>query len=205
MKKFISTIPLQPEGQLKINVYSAADNEILENSLETRFPIMIPVSLSVKKDEEITFICIVKDNPNAEHNLGYFKEEADALAEKIGFKYNVKTITVPDNEHGEDLEAHLDTFEKLIDMFEDNDILTACTTYGTKPTPMVELMGLSYAKNVLKNVYIDRVVYGRFDHSTKKAFIHDITSLFYMNEIISKFSPGMGDSPKNAIKALLGK
>ena len=65
MKKFISTIPLQPEGQLKINVYSAADNEILENSLETRFPIMIPVSLSVKKDEEITFICIIKDNPNA--------------------------------------------------------------------------------------------------------------------------------------------
>ena len=203
MKKFISTIPLQPK--LEPKVYKAADNEILENALEIRFPILIPVSLSVKKDEEITFICIIKDNPNAERNFVYFKDEADALAAKIGFKYTINTIKVSDGEHGEDLETHLDTFEKLIDMFEDNDILTACTTYGTKPTPMVELMGLSYAKNVLKNVYIDRVVYGRSIHNTPIAFIHDITSLFYMNEIISKFSPGMGDSPKAVVKALLGK
>lgn len=206
MKKFICAISLQGKNDLKPYVYRAADNEMLENSLETRFPILVPMSLSVKANEEICFICILKDNEKTKRNFEFFKQEISKLSEKIGFKYVIKTISVPDGEAGEDLDAHLGLFEELIDMFEDNDILTACTTYGTKPIPIVELMALSYAKNVLKNVYIERIVYGSIDHhGTEDAFLHDVTSLFYMNEIISKFSPSMGDSPKAVIRALLGK
>ena len=52
-----------------------------------------------------------------------------------------------------------------------------CDTYGTKPTPIIQNMAISYAYRSMKNVDIKCVVYGQYDHMLNKSIIFDITPI----------------------------
>lgn len=65
----------------------------------------------------------------------------------------------------ESLDSHIATFQKLIDRTEEGDDLYACLTFGSKPTPLVEVMAMQYAYRVHRDVTITCAVYGQMDHS----------------------------------------
>lgn len=203
MKKFILTSPYQPEGNLRCSVYKAVDNEKLQYNKEVSFPILPVINAYAEKGEEIEVIVIVSEYENAEYNYGVFCRQLEELcAEKgIVLKNSKPTkISIPYNEL---LDTQLDTFSKLTECTKDGDTLYVCMTYGTKAVPVVQLMALNYAYKVHKDISIGCVVYGAVDFNTKEMCIYDITSLFYMNQIVDVVAGMKTADPAAAIKMLL--
>lgn len=200
MKKFITTSPYQPEGRLEKKVYNAVDNSKLQYNKPISFPILSVINGYSQKGDNIEVITIKADYINAENNYKKFKIELDELAQEKGFTYTLKTVDIP---YTDELDAQLETFQKLIDLTDDNDTLYACISYGSKPTPLIENLALNYAYRIKKNVSIECIVYGAIDFNTKQANIYDITSIFYMDEIVRVLAENKIANPTEHIKALL--
>lgn len=179
MKKFIFTIPIQkPEFSKNVNYLSDFDS--LKNDLVTKFPILIPIVNSVKESEHIKIIAICINHENTKVHMPVFQEELDNIAKNIGFSYEIEFIHT---EFNESLNSHISLYLDLIEFFSDNDILTADVTYGTKPTPMIIKMALSFAKNYYNNVFIDKIIYASLNFITGESKVHDVSSLFYMERV----------------------
>ena len=102
------------------------------------------------------------------------------------------------------ISTHLETFERLIEKFgDDRTQLYVCMTYGTKPIPIIELMVINYACRVLKQTSLECIVYGWYRFKTNEAKIFDITSLFYLDEVVRNAASMNLVNPLQFIKNVL--
>ena len=212
IKTFISTIPFQGkhpktgEDMLKPVTYEALGNSKLEYG-ETRFPIIPVINGYAERGDKFRIIAIVSEGENFRHNFEtYFIPEVTAFVGKNGYDFSgIEIINTPDSE---DIEAQLALFVDLIGIIGDNEEISACITYGTKPTPIVQFMALNYADKLKNDIKIGCIAYGRFLHNDgggrSVGRIYDQTALFYMNSIINKLTETKAPHPEKAIRALLG-
>lgn len=201
MKKFITSIPHQNIGGLKASIYHSVGNKNLVLDKEISFPILSIINGYTKENEEIEILALASDNKNVKMNLEIFKEQLKSLCEDKNIKYRVTEILMPNNE---DTNTHLETFQKIIEKIEDDDILHACITFGTKPIALIEMMALNYAYRVKNNTTVKCVAYGLIDHDTNESKIYDMTVLFLMDNIINKLADMKVDNPSDTIKKILG-
>ena len=188
MKRFILTVPIQPEGSLKELHYSCEeDNVLLKTDRETCFPIIIPISNSVKTGEHIKVTVVLIDRPTVPANYERFKEELNAVASEIGFTYEISELKMPDKE---DTVTHITLFKDMARLFVSNkdEELYACITYGTKPMPIIMLMALTYAYKLGDDFTIESIVYGSYNHTTHISTIYDVSSLFYLNSAVNNMA-----------------
>ena len=153
MKKFICVIPRQKAGDLSNVRYQAQGNRALDYPGTTRFPVIPLIWGYGQEGEEIRVIALSADYDNCRCNLELLKEELEALCKDRGLSCpkGVEVVEVP---FDESLDSHIATFQKLIDRTEDGDDLYACLTFGSKPTPLVEVMAMQYAYRVHRDVTI---------------------------------------------------
>lgn len=202
MKKFIFTSPLQPEVSLKLVNYQSMESNPLENALETRFPIIPVINAYANENEKIEIIVILTDYENCRYNYEkLFKPEITSLQQTKKFEYETKIINTP---YDETIQIQLDLFSDLISHIDDNDEIFVCITYGTKPIPIVQIMALNYAYKLRKETNIGCIVYGRNDFSTGKAYIHDVSPLFFMDSLVSQMAQLKLENPEEKIKGILG-
>ncbi len=206
MRHFITVIPLQPQASLHALHYGNKEGvKGLDNDFETQFPIIVPMFNSAEKDEEICVTAILTDHEHARVNLETFKSSLETLSREKGFRYTLETVNA---EYSESSDKHMKLFEDLISSFKTGDRITADVTYGNKPTPMVILMALNYAYQFCENTVVDMVVYGEKDFSKPRedtsGFIYDVSSLFYMNSIMTRMSSSKPADPLNFIKTIIG-
>lgn len=201
MKKFITASPYQPKGKLEKGIYHA-DNQKLNYDQPTSFPIIPVIHGYADPGEQIEVIAVLSDYENARYNLTLLEEELNALCAAKNITYTIKKLEIPYND---ELDTHLALFEKLIDCTADNDTFYACLSYGSKPTPLVINMGLNYAHRIHQNVSIDCIVYGKKDFNDGQMYLYDITSLFYMDEIVRLLAENHTPDPAGKIKMLLGQ
>lgn len=206
VKHFITVIPLQPQASLHALHYENREGvKGLDNDLETQFPIIVPMSGSVEKDEEICVTAIVTDHEHARANFRTFENGLTTLSNEKGFSYTLETI---DAEYSESSKKHMKLFEDLISSFRTGDRITVDVTYGNKPTPMVILMALNYAYQFCENTVVDMVVYGEKDFSKPRddnsGFIFDVSSLFFMNSIMTRMASAKPNDPLNFLKTIIG-
>ncbi|MDE6789873.1 MAG: TM1812 family CRISPR-associated protein [Ruminococcus sp.] len=188
MKRFISTIPIQPEGSLhKTNYLLMEDNALLKTDRTTRFPILIPLENSVSEGEKIIVTVILIDRPNVPRNYELFKEELKELSQLKKFTYEIVEVRTPDSEIAKN---HLDLFKNISTLFANNrdEELYACITYGTKPMPMLLMMALTFAYKLCDSFTIESIVYGGFEHSLNQSFIYDVSSMFYLNSAVNNMA-----------------
>lgn len=196
MKKFITTSPLQELESLKKLVYEAIDNEELQMEEKTRFPVIPLLNAYANENEEVELIVLCyKSYVNkygntkdaSKRNLETLREEINELCMKKKFKCNIKEIEM---DYNESIQTHLKNFEMLISKIEDKDELYACMTYGTKAIPIIEMMALNYAYRAKFDTQIKCIAYGSVvfikEEQKHEAKIYDMTSLFYMDEIVRK-------------------
>lgn len=204
MKKFFSISPFQPvksdKGGLKSYVYKAIDNSLLQYNKEISFPILAVINAYADKDEAIEVYTVVPQYNNSKEHYEEFRAQLDELEKDKGFKSVLKEISV---NYDDSLDTLLDLFQKLLDCVCENDKLYMCITYGSKPMPIVQIMAINYAYRVFENVRIGAVAYGKFDHDKKESFIYDVTSLFYMDEIVRSLAQNKVKNPKEIIKKLI--
>lgn len=202
MKKFIMTSPYQKEGGLNCTIYHAMDNTRLQYNKAVSFPILPVIHGYAEKGESIEVLVILSDYINAEKNLEIFQKELQALCTEMGISYQLTLLRVP---YDDTLDTQLHIFSHLIEHLGDNDSIYTCITYGTKATPLVEMLALNYCYRLHQNVDIGCIVYGAVDFNTKMAKIYDVTSLFYMDEMIRTLADNKVKDPAKTIRMLLSE
>ncbi len=204
MKKFITYVSMQPQGNLEKIHYEPGDELEIRTDHDVCFPVSILVDNYAKEDDSVEVICLKEiDNPDVERNFQCLKEEVSELlgGRNVDCRYYELYIS-PE----EKIDTHLATFAHLIEHIDDEDEIYACATYGTKPIPIIELMALDYAYRVKKNVTIGNIVYGKVDRRNEKkaAKLYDITALFFMSQIVGHLAEQNVPDPKAQICRFLG-
>jgi hypothetical protein len=156
-----------------------------------------------KHGDKVRVIAILTDGENFKHNYDtYFVQEIEQLAGKNGYEFDgIEVVTSPDKE---DIDTQLALFADIIAKIGGGEEISACITYGTKPTPIVQTMALNYAYKLKKDSSIGCVVYGRFRHGNPVGDIFDTTALFFMDSIVNKLAEMKAPNPETAIRAMLG-
>ena len=201
MKKFIMCCPLQPEGKLDKIQYIPAANEQLKYDKSTRFPVIPMINGYVKEGETVEILLIRSVYENTKINEEYLRRETAELEQEKNIKINIVPVDTPYNET---IETELDLFVNLIAHINDNDELFVCATFGTKPTPIIEMMAINYGYRALNNVSLGAIVYGQHDfNNTGRGELFDITALFYMDEMVNNLAQAGVKDPGNMIKRLM--
>ena len=161
MKKFITVIPLQVQGQLRRYHYQAVDNSRLQMDGPTSFPILAAVNGYVQPGEKFRLLAIAADSEDGRRNCAVLQGELEELCRTKGCPCpQIETIPAPADEG---VAAQIAAFQRLIACVEDDDELFVCVTYGTKLLSQVTLMAVQYAYQAKKNTSISCVVYGQID------------------------------------------
>lgn len=206
MKVFITFMPQQPPGGLRLSKYHPQGNERLEFE-PTRFPIIPVINGYADAGESIRIIAICQDHPHCRHNMELFREEIEALfaakqyvsAAKNGDLFDVMEVKFDDA-----VANHIDTFSRLTKEIHDGDVLHACITYGTKPATVTELMALRYIRQFVKDTHIACITYGQFDWDAKICKIYDETALVYLDDIIKFLGQSGVSNPGEMLRYMIG-
>lgn len=207
MKKFFSIVPLQLQGQLSGYVYEAVGNTRLQLQRAIHFPIIASISGYAQAGEEIRVIAVVTDTEASRRNQEVLCTEVAEICREKGITCprGVEFITAPVDDR---VAAHVATFQKLIDLVEDDDELFACMTYGTKPMSMALLMAVQYAYRIKRNTSISCIVYGQIDRGGREredwtGRVYDMTALVQLDEIVRLLADRKVANPKAAIDTIL--
>ena len=203
MKKFFSVIPLQGLGKLIPHQYQAVGNTLLQMDTVTCFPILTAINGYVQSGEEFRLISVMTDTEDGNRNRDTLRQELDQLCERKGLVCpQIETIPVPVDDR---VATHVATFQKLIDLVDDDDELFACMTFGTKPLSTAVQMAVQYAYRVKHNASIACIVYGQIDRTggASKASVYDMTALVQLDEIVRMLADRGVANPKETIDRLL--
>ncbi len=207
MKKFITVIPLQVQGQLRRYHYQAVDNSRLQMDGPTSFPILTAVNGYVQPGEEFRLLAIAADSEDGRRNCAVLRDELERLCRTKGCPCpQIETIPAPADEG---VAAQIAAFQRLIACVEDDDELFVCVTYGTKLLSQVTLMAVQYAYQAKKNTSISCVVYGQIDRSGGQeperwtARIYDETALLQLGEIVRVLVQRGTADPRAALDEIL--
>ncbi|HCT90664.1 MAG TPA: hypothetical protein DF613_04660 [Lachnospiraceae bacterium] len=199
MKQFLCWVPYQGKGGLKTFHYEAVDNPALDMKGGASFPIIPVMSGYLEENEETELIAVVADYENARDNFGILREETGNICRAKNVHCNIREVQVP---YDDGLEAQLDAFKKLVGCIEEESELYSCISYGSKPSSVVEIMTLRYARMV-KHCSNECVAYGKVDFNTDKAYIYDVTALVYLDDILRVLAENDVLAPEEVIKYML--
>ena len=121
MKKFITVIPLQVQGQLRQYYYQAVGNRRLQMDRTTSFPILTAVNGYVEQGETFRLLAIVADSEDGRRNCAALQNELEELCKAKNCPCpTIDVIAAPSDER---VVSHVAVFQKLIDCVEDDDEL----------------------------------------------------------------------------------
>ena len=209
MKKFITVVPFQIKGQLGSYLYRAVGNSRLQMEEKTSFPILTAVSGYLRPGEDARVIALAADTEDGRRNLEQLRIQLADLCRRRGLvEPEVTEVALAG---GDEVSAHVETFQRLIDQVEDDDELFACLTYGTKPLSQAVMMAVQYAYRVKKNASISCIVYGSVDRSRSgdpaawTAAVYDETALVQLDEIVRLLAARGVENPRESIRRILDR
>jgi len=206
MKKFISTLPLQPNaaGNLALE-YSYDKSCGFEYLNAVRNPIIPFILRYADQGENIGVYLIVEEKSVSTEagqiHLKNFTEELERIKQEKGFICEPPQQIVIQSP--QDITEYMRLVQKLIHLVEDGDEIYADITYGRKAVPIAQLIALKYASRIRKNVEIGTLSYGEAHNPGKdgeaQPTVFDLEGFFAMDEMIANIA-----SNKNADKDIDG-
>lgn len=208
MKKFFTVIPLQPKGMLKKTAYDTKYCPTLAIDMDTCFPIIHLMISAAQKGEHIILYALRSESPleevnqNIGYNLSLLEGELDLIQQVFGFVCDLHVLTLPKIETPS---AQSQYFLKLMELFQKDDELYCCITYGEKPMPIVLFTALSYASLTREGFHVARICYGQFEHIGQQvnSVLYDVTPLFSMHHLATDAVRFGIDNPDLYVKAAL--
>ena len=207
MKKFITVVPLQKDGQLKKYVYRAMGNSRLQLDTAVSFPILTAMHGYLEPGERSKLVALWQDTEDGRRNLRILREQMEEVCAK-------RNLALPELDSvkigmEDTVSTHADNFRKLIDRVEDDDELFACITFGTKPASQTVLMAVQYAYRIKRNASISGIVYGGVDRRMGEdptqwaPAVYDETALAQLDEIVRLLADRGVSNPREAIRQIL--
>lgn len=205
MKEFITYVSMQSEQGLSKVKYVPVDNDEIINDIQVYYPVSVLIESFVKSGEAISVICIMEEgNEDIQKNYESLKKEVLSICSPKGINAEFRPVYTDNRESAS---SHLKLFGDLIEEIKENSEIYACCTYGTKPIPVIEMMAMNYGYRVRDNVSVKTVVYGKVDRKNGEivgAYLYDITSLFYMNQLVNTLAEQKVKYPDRMMKSILG-
>lgn len=169
------------------------------------FPINAVLAEKVKKDDNVKVVLLktVTEKGNSGKNAGLFQQELDEINARIGAKITYETI---DTDFVETKQNHEKRLRDMLSKIEQESEVYADITFGQKPLPMVLMCVLTFAEKFF-DADVRKVVYGKVDfvkYDDGKSYpenpeLYDVTSLYYLNNLMGAMEASSG---KEALKAL---
>lgn len=212
MKKFITTAPRQwvfPRSNNQEILPYESDNPILSCPIRTPFPVIPLIDAYIADGDSLFEVIVItavgtEQGNCAEDNYRLLVEAVQKLAESKNASCRFEKLEIPLEESSD---THLDTFAKIIELIQPEDTVYCDITYGTKTTPIIEMLALNFAYQC-KDASVECVSYGEavFDRDTHEIIrkkIYDITPLFLMDQIVNTLARGHVVNPLAAIQSVL--
>lgn len=213
MKIFLTVMPRQnvffkSEGDIRQRDtmgYRTMDCDELAYDGPCCYPVLLQIRAYVRPGEEIRVITITGSDPKNDRlcheNFELLRGELEALCTERNISFTLEKLLIPMNER---IDTHLNTFQQLIDRFQNGDILYGDITYGTKPNMMVLLLALNYANQAMRNAHVESVVYGeKIFSGVQEKRIYDMTKLFLMQSISCLLGQQQVADPASVIRELI--
>ncbi len=173
---YLTGIPLQPMGSKVL--YETRNYENPAN-IETCFPIIPILNNSIENRNEKIIISVRTKNEDTDANMEILKNEIDDITEN-DFKVQIKDIYVPEDQ----LEiVNGNYLMRIIDEIEEDSIVYADITYGTKLASVMMVYALLAAEKI-KNIEVRGIYYGEVVRENKIAkayYSYDMTKLMLLS------------------------
>ena len=194
---YITAVPLPSNFTLKAETVQCFNIDLPTDD-KMIFPITRLIRATMQPGDQASIVTVRQVNDAQNANFDNLKEELTRL---LG-TYQLTDITIPETQKKDFL---MNLFRQLIDTLEEDCIVYADATFGTKTYPLVLFSALNYAVKI-KECEVDRIIYqeqkrDKITHKPISTTIYDITSLFLLDQVVSTL--GFSDAGPEEKKALL--
>ena len=206
IKKFIATAARQKVSNSP-GYYEAVNNPDLRYDIPNSYPVLPMIHAYVEPGDEVELI-IIRMEPEDEQGRATAKENAETmerLARELSETKNASSFrtvdfTVPDDEQ---IDTHLNIFERLISEINGEDCIYVDVTYGTKTQMLALVLAVNYTYQAVPGAQVACVVYGNYNFQTYAKKIYDITLLFLMDQIVNRVAAIRHPDPARVIRTIL--
>lgn len=182
MKKVYTMLPQQ---ETHYTYYGNAERELYKNCQEkVKFAIEAYLADIIEEGERFKLIIIDSfDNEMSEYRYNELKNNVESkykdsvVVERLCLRLDENTS------------SQVNLFKGVYKTFEENDEVYFDITFGLKPNPISVMIALNYGVNFINNFKVKRIVYAYYKFGMPEDYVHpfiNITSLFYMNQLVEK-------------------
>ena len=192
MKKFICTLPLQPNADGNTAVRYNYDRSCgFDYDKKVRNPVIPFIINHTAPGETIGVYLIIEDKSVATEagktHLRNFTAEFEEAQAEVGFiNGGIEQVTI---QAPQDSREYMRLVKKLFNIIEDGDEIFADVTYGRKAVPIAQFIALNYAYKIRKNVEIGALSYGEYHNpgldGAVKPTVFDLAEFFLLSDLIS--------------------
>lgn len=208
MKKIVFVdIPIKEMGETDKQCYANTGNMVCSYSGKVIFPINAVLSEKLKQNDDVKVVMLktITEKGNAGKNAGLFQQELDGINASIGAKITYETV---DTDFVETKENHEKRLRTMLSKVEDGAEIYADATFGQKTIPFVLMCVLNFAEKFF-DADIKNIVYGKVDHVKhddgntypENPELYDITSLYYLNNLIGAMEAPNGEVALKSLDA----
>ncbi|MGP1438471.1 MAG: hypothetical protein ACTTKH_05305 [Treponema sp.] len=179
--------------------------DVAEVGTPVIFPINAVLSQILHKEDSIKVVLLatITNKAYTSKNIEIFKEELKKINKSIGAKIEYETIKTDFVESKKNHEVRL---RAMLSKIEENAELYADMTFGQKTIPMLLMCVLYFAEKFF-NADVKKIIYGKVEfvknedgvEHLENAELYDLTSLYYLNNLIGSMQ---ASSDSEALKAL---
>ncbi len=198
----ICNIPMKKE--INKGVYSSSDASLPTSGEEFYYPVNSMFSQTLKSEEEIKVLLIVKKDINDYYkdNVKRFEDELNCVCESAGAKAEYVII---ESDFSQDKDVHENLISDLVDEIEIGSKIVVDMTFGPKDLPVILFTVLGFAEKFLE-CEIDNIVYGKAEFVENKVVsqsICDMAPLFYLSSVANTIHCDNPEKAKGMLKNLL--
>ena len=201
-KTVICNIPMREH--VAQEVFVTEDRSLPVSSEAYCYPINSFLSQTMKKDDDIKAVLLVKKDGNEyyKQNAENFIAELEKANASIGAKISYVAI---DTDFSQDKQTHEKLMGRIVDEIETGSHILADITYGPKDLTIIIFSVLGFAEKFLR-CEIDNIVYGKADfvgNEITKSTICDMTSLYLLSSVTNTINCNDPGKARQLLKSLL--
>ena len=185
--------------------YKATGNANCTCGGKVIFPLNAVLAEKLHRGDEVKVVLLKTQTGRSEENARLFQQELDAINAGIGAKILYEAI---DTDFVETKQNHEKRLRAMLSKIEEGAEIYADITFGPKPLPLVMMCVLSFAEKFF-DADVKKIVYGKVDfvrHDDGKNYpenpeLYDITSLYYLNNLMGAMEAKDGEDALRALDA----
>lgn len=206
MKKIVfADIPMKEMTERDKVCYFKTGNAGCAYEGKVVFPINAVLSEKLKKGDDVKVVLLktISAKGKTDANADFFMAELDGINASIGANIEYEPV---ESDFVETKKNHEKRLRAMLSKIEEGAEIFVDITFGPKPLPMVMMCVLNFAEKFF-DADVRKIVYGKVDFvkhddgtfSPENPELYDVTSLYYLNNLMGSMEAPDGKTALNAL------